>query len=119
MKTFIQTCICAFLHVTNNLNAHTKYSNYKFEYLGYSQNRGYIIDDISKISYVAKHMFVRLKEILLDTAPSSYAVFSKKNKLDFFLKDATRLFKNDIDYSFRIGPAMKLENNLSYDLLYI
>lgn len=106
MKTFFTTCIFAFLHVTNNQNA--------LEYFNTSKVWKYINDIINKTSFEV----LLSKEILLNTATSSHAVFSRKNKITFFLKDATRFFKNYIDYSFRISQAMKFENNLSYALLY-
>lgn len=119
MKTILTTCICAFLHVNHKENAQKKYSNYNFEYFYDSQIWEHINNIISKISCAIKQIHICAEEILLDTETSSPTVFSRKNKTLFFLKSATRIFKNYIDYSLRIGPAMKLKNNLSYDLLYI
>lgn len=117
MKTIFTTCIGAFLHVSNILNAHQKYSNY-FEYADDSHTWEYLKNSISKISCIAKQITVHAQENLLNTETSSPTVFSRKDKTPFFLKNAMCFFKNDIDYSLRIGPTMKLKNNLSYDLLY-
>jgi hypothetical protein len=117
MKTLFTTCFCAFLHVIHNLNAHKSYSKFSFEYLMNSQNWEYINDNIGKISIENQQTLVCSKEISSYTAGSSSAVFSRKNKTSFFLKNAMRFFKKDITLAF-IEANIKPNKNLSSNLLF-